>query len=877
MGFSVIGAGVARGGYGEIAVGDGERTADARHAVVGVVPRSHVDRVRPRVLAGLAPERVHQRLVLDCPSDGCRKRGVDRPVLLRHVVSRDRCRTLRHVAHGRLGNRHVVVVGVLTGDLHVRGVDVGLLARAGVLVLERPRKAGNRDAVARHQVAGAHGGGHRRVGRAVVDLVLGCHVGGDGLLADRDLHILGCLGVGAGIRRRNGDVGLAVLRHSLDLEPAVGGCLDVALAAGLDGVADRAAALRGLGHASANDLVRVAVGGGHVLGGDDLLLLGDDRHGDVHRLRHVVVAVRGDGDVHLHGLARLGAGGGPQDAAFQRAAVRVAVDGVADRARRTVHADVCRKVDDASAVYGRSGRDRRRVGCLGDGELAREGRHGVVGVAPCNHVDAIRSHCLAVRTLDRVGYLVLADGPGYGGRELGVVLAELLGLVVGLDRDRARRHLCLGHVGNRHVVVLGIPSGDFLVRGVDGDELDRSHGSGVEGTLEAGDRDTVARHQVAGAHGGDHRRVGRAVVLLVLDGRLGGDALLGNPDLNVLGRGQEGVGSRRLDGDVGLTVCRNRLDPESAVGGHGDVVLAARLDGVGNLATLFVRQDGSHDLVRVAVGGLHVIGGDGLRSPRLDRHGDGLLQLLVVVVRSDGDPHGHDARVIGAVVGVKDAVLQRAAVRVATDHIAHGTRCAVQVDVACQVDGVAAVHFRSLADRREALCLGDGGDDDCGRRVIVVGVAHHAVEHGVGAGVCGRGHGLGPPAVDDRVPQGSTRRLARIEQCLCLAAPDELLGNGCLGHDGVRLSDVHVLVAGNRRVARRSHVVVHRGGASIRENRVFGGAFRIVVGVERLLGAVVHRGVGARGPCGHGNAMGLAIVGTVVAAGRHGELALGDG
>ena len=145
---------------------------------------------------------------------------------------------------------------------------------------------------AARQRRGIHGH-QRRLGPVVRVIIRGNGGGGGIRLADRHGHFLGRLRIGRGCRCRHDDIGFAVRRDLLDRQRA-GGVVhgDVVPAAVLDGVADRAAACRGRGHAGADALVRVAVGGGHIVGGDGLHVLRRDGQRAVC-IADAVVAARG--------------------------------------------------------------------------------------------------------------------------------------------------------------------------------------------------------------------------------------------------------------------------------------------------------------------------------------------------------------------------------------------------------------------------------------------------------------------------------------------------------------------------------------------------------------------------------------------------------
>ena len=134
---------------------------------------------------------------------------------------------------------------------------------------------------------------------------------GHGFGVDCHGYVLGSGRVNLGLRRPNSDVCFTVRRDFLDRQRAgsrVNG--DIIFAAGLDGVADRAAARHGIGQASADALIRIAEGHGDVLSADGLRLAlrFNDRERTGLCIPDVIVGVlaRGHGDcVGSNGVALL--------------------------------------------------------------------------------------------------------------------------------------------------------------------------------------------------------------------------------------------------------------------------------------------------------------------------------------------------------------------------------------------------------------------------------------------------------------------------------------------------------------------------------------------------------------------------------------------
>ena len=341
------------------------------------------------------------------------------------------------------------------------------------------------------------------------------------------------------------------------------------------------------------------------------------------------------------------------------------------------------------------------------------------------------------------------DGRVVKRREFGHLVADGHGRVVCHHDGPGLVDLARGRLGNLDVVVIQVVARVGRIRGVNGDGLVLARGSGVERSRKAGDQDAVALHQVALVHVSEHRRVGRAIVLLVLCANHCGDRLLGDSDLHIGGGRHEGVGTLRRRDHVGLAVRRNRLDHEVAASVYAYVVLAARLDGIGDQAAAFRGPGhvGDNRLFLVAVGDLHRLGSDGLRPLRVDRHDDGPELLLVCVVFRDGNLHGHLARIVAAVGGPENAAVQLAAARVVADDLVSDSALRiVRLDVAREVDVGTAIHGRDSRNRRRVVRLGDSGrrGHERGRHVIVVVIALHAIEHGVCASIGGLRHILGP-------------------------------------------------------------------------------------------------------------------------------------
>ena len=607
----------------------------------------------------------------------------------------DGLRKLLRDCHYDVLLQRIVVVVACDGDLHDHAAHAG--ARSEDTAAQRAAKR-----VALNRVAD----GTRRVAHLCrkVNGGSGNHEGrvhdrrGIGSLGDRDLHVLGRLAVGVGLRSRHGDVRDAGL---LGRQRAGGGVhVDEALAAGLDGVADRAACRSGHGadRAGAHGLVRVTVGGGYVLGGNDLRLPCVDRHGDGRRLHLEVVVVFRDGDVHRHAVWLVGVDGRLQDAALERAAPRVVAERVADGTRRAVRVDIARQVDGAAAHHGGCARDRRGVGCLGDGELAGDAGHVVVGVVTQVHVDGIHAHLEVGRVArERVVERVAVHGRIGVCREVGRDAIGHGHVIRHDDGVRALADRGRGRGGDRHLVALRADAEEVVV--ADDVRLGDRHRlalAGVrvcEGAAKTVDYDEVVRSDQTLLHGGVYLRVGRAVVVLVLGVRRGDDGLLADGHLHFLGRLGEGVGLRCRRDDGGGSGLLGRQHTGGGV--HVDSVLAARLDGVGDrAASLLGRRDGGVDgLIRVTVDGVQVIGGDGLLLLGIDRYGDGRRrQRQVVAVLGDGDVHLHGLARVGTGGGSQDTAFQRAAVRIALDRVAHGSRRAIRVDVAHQAHGASAIH-----------------------------------------------------------------------------------------------------------------------------------------------------------------------------------------
>ena len=121
------------------------------------------------------------------------------------------------------------------------------------------------------------GNGHKRLFRAVICTIVRGDGGRDSIrLVDRHGHFLGSLLIDGCPRRRYDNICFAIHRNLLDGQRAGRGIhFDVIRTAILHSVADRAAARCWSGHAGDYLLVRVAVGDGHVFGGNGLVTLCD--------------------------------------------------------------------------------------------------------------------------------------------------------------------------------------------------------------------------------------------------------------------------------------------------------------------------------------------------------------------------------------------------------------------------------------------------------------------------------------------------------------------------------------------------------------------------------------------------------------------------
>ena len=202
MGLPVVGAGVAGGGDVELAL-DGEHTVDAPHVKVAVDLVLGVQIHHDLVLARLTVVRVARERVVELrPLD---RRVLARRELLGHglaaghvrVVGLDRSPGLLDRSRSRLGNLHVVVFGAVAHDDHVAGVHIYQLVLTCIGILEGATDArdGNAHAsvfrlffrIARRGVDVAHVGVDRRLGRPVIDLIHGGHVGSEVLLGDGHL------------------------------------------------------------------------------------------------------------------------------------------------------------------------------------------------------------------------------------------------------------------------------------------------------------------------------------------------------------------------------------------------------------------------------------------------------------------------------------------------------------------------------------------------------------------------------------------------------------------------------------------------------------------------------------------------------------------
>ena len=188
-------------------------------------------------------------------------------------------------------------------------------------------------------------------------------------LVDRNGHFFGRLFIGLHLRRRHNDSGRTGL---FDRQRAGGDVhVDVVLAAGLDGVADRAAARCRVGHAGIDAFIRVSIGNCHIIGGNGLCLLVADRHSNGCCGKRIIIVICRNGDVHGY-AARISAGG--QNAAVQRAAVCLAADRITDISRCAIQCDVFCQIDGVSASH------NGRCACDGGRVIRFSNRHGHVHI-----------------------------------------------------------------------------------------------------------------------------------------------------------------------------------------------------------------------------------------------------------------------------------------------------------------------------------------------------------------------------------------------------------------------------------------------------------------------------------------------------------------
>ena len=440
--------------------------------------------------------------------------------------------------------------------------------------------------------------GHKGLLRSVIGTVVRGDSGGDCVgLVDGYGNLFGCLCVCTGLRCRDSDVSLAVCRNRLDHQRTGGGVhADVILASGLDGIANRTIAVSRSGHF----LIHVTVGGGHVRRGYRLGLLGADCHfrtagvsGVVVR-RHLVV----DGLFSNFGLGRAGVEG---IAALLGAVLHGCsrggighVDSDAVRLSVNSHGHVLRADRHGLGVDGHShvlcglrigsglccGDSDDRAACFRDGEVARGVHsHGVAGldrIAECAVAGGAGLDFLAR----------IAIGGGYIRR------GDRLGLL-GADCHFRAAGVC-GVVVRRHLVVDGLFSNLGL----------RWAGSLIIDSLCCAVLHSIACRRFCHVH---RDAVGLSVdshghVLRADRHGLGVDG-----HCHVLGGLGIGGGFRRRHGDDRSTRFNNGK-VAGIVYGYG----IPALDRVAQSST--ARGGSSFDLyTRVAVGGVHVGCGNGLR------------------------------------------------------------------------------------------------------------------------------------------------------------------------------------------------------------------------------------------------------------------------
>ena len=126
---------------------------------------------------------------------------------------------------------------------------------------------------------------------------LGCwRSHGRGSLVDRHIHVLGRLCVGRGFRRCDSNNRAASLQD--------GQCAGVFIhshgVATLDRIADCTATRGGFGHTGADALVRVAVGGGHIRGGNGLCLLFVNRNSNSFLGKCLIIRIFRNGDLYRY-------------------------------------------------------------------------------------------------------------------------------------------------------------------------------------------------------------------------------------------------------------------------------------------------------------------------------------------------------------------------------------------------------------------------------------------------------------------------------------------------------------------------------------------------------------------------------------------------
>ena len=351
MGLAVVHAGIARGRHGESRRGDREvcrgRAAQIVRALRDLQLHGVAARVRGRrgYVVAAALNGVGDRLgaVAGIAADNRRVRALAVDPA-READGRRDGRAVDVHRHVNIAE-HVVVVCIAGGEAGLEAVR-SRVADALRAVLPAPAR-GQRHRGERIAVGGGQAG---RRGLARVGLV------------DRHGQLSGGLRMGLRLRRRDNDGGRAGLYDGQ--RAGLGVHADRVLAAGLDGVADCAAARRRVGHAGADALARVAVGKRHIFRADRLGQLVGDGHGDRCCGACVVIGVGRYRDIHGHAAGILAGG---QDAAAERAARRVVAEFIADSARRAVHRDVGGQIEGVPALDdGRGARDVRGVRRLFD-------------------------------------------------------------------------------------------------------------------------------------------------------------------------------------------------------------------------------------------------------------------------------------------------------------------------------------------------------------------------------------------------------------------------------------------------------------------------------------------------------------------------------